>query len=310
MARFTALCCLMLFVTPIFADDGTAPHGGQSLAVLFSDQTPPYEQFRQGFEEEMNESRPFSLYQTRELDRSAADTLRDEPLIIAVGASATRWALENSTADVFATMVPADSIEQLGKRFPERKLHALYIDQAPYRHMALMRSSLPDAERITLLCRDPQPARLEALMAAADRLDLKLEFRQVRNRSEIIRAVQAVHRETDAFIVLPASEAMGPADLRALLLHSFRTGVPVFGYSPGLVSAGTIAAIHSNPQSLGRETARKFKGLQNSQAPRWASSTFPVHYDLTINREVARSLGIPLPSESALRQAIDSMETR
>ncbi len=279
------------------------------VRIVLSDQTTPYMDFRHGFESRLPETvKAFSQFY---LDKDAIDTdsLDEESLILSVGTSATRWALENTSQAVMASMIPSQTFHRLKAAHPDRHLSGLFIDQAPERHIALARSLFPEAKDLAIFSSGFDEDLKESLGQAAESMGLTLHFNSVQTRTEIIRAVRVMRNSADALLVLPGSEIMPAPNLRALLLHSFRENLPVLGYSSGLVSAGSVAAIHSLPRALGEESAVHLQRLLKMKASDWPSGQHPSDFQISSNRELARSLRLPLPSDTTLRQRVQDLET-
>lgn len=300
--------CLILPIVPAIAN--AQDHAAISnVHIVFSDETTPYMDFRHGFESSLPE--PFKALSQLYLDTDAIDpeSLDEQSLILSIGTSATRWALENTSQTVMASMIPSQSFYRLKAAHPDRQLTALFIDQPPERHMALARSLIPRAENLAIFSSGLDEDMKTRLNQAAERMGLTLHFRIVRSRTETIRAVRAMGNDADALLLLPGSKPMPAPSLRALLLHSFRENLPVIGYSSGLVSAGSVAAIHSLPRKLGEESAEKLQQLLGVHASDWPSERYPSDFEISSNRELARSLRLPLPSDATLRQRIQDLET-
>ena len=302
-----ALC----LIVPIAPEIGHAQeHAAESnVHIVFSDDTTPYMDFRHGFESSLPES--FKALSRFYLDTDAIDpeSLDEQSVILSVGTAATRWALENTRQTVMASMIPSQSFHRLKAAHPDRQLTALFIDQPPERHMALARSLLPEAENLAIFSSGLDEGIKVRLAQAAERVGLTLHFKSVRSRTETIRAVRATGGNADALLILPGSETMPAPSLRALLLHSFREDLPVIGYSSGLVSAGSVAAIHSVPTKLGEESAEYLQRLLGMNASEWPPERYPSGFEVSSNRELARSLRLPLPSDATLRQRIQDLET-
>ena len=93
-----------------------------------------------------------------------------------------------------------------------------------------------------------------------------------------------------------------------MLLTSYRSRKPVISYSPAHVKSGALASIYSSPVDIGRHLALLANRILESQPHQGAAHQFAKFYSITSNRQVARSLGITLPSEGALRQRLDELE--
>lgn len=278
------------------------------IRVVFSGQTKPYEAFRHGFEEGLA---GHILSQTRfyaDVDSLDPASLNRNSIIVSIGTAATRWALANTDQPMMAGMIPADSFHRFREDNPDRRLTGMFIDQPPARHMALIRVLLPEAEHAALFAAGIDESQQSTLLDAASAVGLDLHIRQANSRSDIIRAVRELRTRMDAFLILPGGATMSAASLRALLLHGFHEQIPVFGYSPGLVTAGSLAAVHSDPRELGSESAEQLQQLVTGPGSAWPPGRYPSNFRISSNRELARSLQLRLPSDDTLRERIQALE--
>ena len=82
-----------------------------------------------------------------------------------------------------------------------------------------------------------------------------------------------------------------------ILLTSYRDGIPVVGFSAGLIKAGAIGGIYSSPDAIGTEVAERAVELLHKGKPR---KGYPSHLEAGVNRQVAASLHIRLPTNKEI----------
>ena len=88
---------------------------------------------------------------------------------------------------------------------------------------------------------------------------------------------------------------------------SYRSQIPVLGYSESLSKGGALISLYSSASQQGREGAeiarRVLAGETALPAPR-----YPRQFTVRINPSVARSLGLQLPDEPSLTAALAEIE--
>lgn len=290
-----------LLNSPVFSEQDDRP-----VHLLLSGDSTAYQEFESGFREAADAQllEKLSVHVGEEAFPVPRANEKPSPYWIAVGMQSLRWSLSEHQDPLIATMVPAVSLNRLMEVHQEQPISGLYIDQHPLRHLQLIKQTLPDAERVGIITAPDDAERRSLFDEAADSANLGLRHHQVSNRDELIAAVRSLSREADALLIVPSQITRDSRNLRALLLQSFRGRLPVFAYSPGLVSAGSLMAIHSTPRTLGRETAEKLMTLRDIPPEEWPDPDYPNHLELSTNREVARSLGIRLPDQEVLKQTL------
>jgi len=295
------LLLIYLLNAPVFADED-----GRPVHLLLSGDSTAYQEFETGFREVADAPllEKLSVHIGEEAFPVSRANEKPSPYWIAVGMQSLRWSLREHQDPLIAAMVPATSLNRLMETHRDRPISGLYIDQHPLRHLRLIKQALPDAERVGIITAPNDGERRSIFDEAADRADLILRHHQVSDRDELIAAVRSLSREADALLIVPSQITRDSRNLRALLLQSFRGRLPVFAYSPGLVSAGSLMAIHSTPRTLGRETAEQLMTLRDIPPEQWPDPDYPHHLALSTNREVARSLGIRLPDQEVLKQTL------
>ncbi|MEA5446145.1 ABC transporter substrate binding protein [Gammaproteobacteria bacterium AB-CW1] len=300
MPWLVPILCLLL----VLGGPAGAATGETRVLVLLSGDGRPYQQFQTG----LRESLPSRERERLDIREHLDDLPGDESyqLVLTVGTAALRVALENSNLPIISTLAPSSTVERLSEAHPDRAITGLYIDQPIDRHIQLIKALFPDSSRIGHIGPDEQAP--DRLIEAIEQHDVSLRHVQATDRRELIRILPGMLEEVEALLILPNALTAESSQLRAMLLHSFRAGVPSFAYSPGLVNAGSIAAVYTEPDALGRETADVLMEIMKLSPEDWPAPKHPSTYGLATNTDVARSLRIRLPAEEPLRQMIEQDE--
>ncbi|WP_168734319.1 ABC transporter substrate-binding protein [Pseudothauera nasutitermitis] len=219
-------------------------------------------------------------------------------MILAAGAPAAEAALSRSRTPVYAVLIGQKVFQDLRLRYPDAKLSAVLLDQPLERQLALMRAVLPEAQRVGVLLGPDTGALRGRLENAAAAAGLRLAAWPVSTQAEILPALERALDASDALLALPDPLAAGPGAARTILLTSYRYRRPVFAYSRAYVEAGALAAVFSTPGDVAREVADWLRGTRGGvrlPPPRPAR-----HFDVALNRQVARALHLDLPDEATV----------
>ncbi|MEX0900185.1 MAG: ABC transporter substrate binding protein [Gammaproteobacteria bacterium] len=226
--------------------------------------------------------------------------------IVAVGtAAAARWAGSDDPRAVFATLVPSAGWQRLVRGDTTRR-SALFLDQPLTRQLALVRVLLPPLRELGVVYGPSSVARRDAVLDAADRFHLFINAHHATSSVDIDDAFLTVLRRSEALLALPDSAVFTRFNVQSLLLTSFRLRRPVIGFSESWVRAGALAAVHTTPAQLGAELGAEIATWLSDRGPLPASRT-PMRYTLSVNRQVAFSLGLNLAPDAVLQQRIRAL---
>ena len=92
-------------------------------------------------------------------------------------------------------------------------------------------------------------------------------------------------------------------NLKTILLSSYSRSKVLIGPSAPFIDAGSLTTTYSSPDDMARSTAWLIK-----QGVPGSGSSYPKHFSVLSNAQVARSLGIPLPDDATLAQRLAELE--
>lgn len=261
----------------------------------------------QQFVEALRKATKPGVHRVREvtaLDEVARDgALERTDVVIAAGRQAVEAALRQSDRPVFAVLVGQRDVERFRREFPQRSLGAIVLDQPVARHLALVRTILPQASQLGVLL-GPDSRFVEPMInQAATAQQLALDIVGIADSTELVGALQVLLERNAALLPLPDSLVSSPAAARAILLTSYRHRRPVFAFSSAYVSAGALAAVFSSPEHIAYDLADLLNaGLHSAEG--LGGIHHPERFEVEVNRTVAKALGITVPDEQILRERI------
>lgn len=234
--------------------------------------------------------------------------MRDSDLVVAIGtAAAHRVTALASATPILLTLIPLQTWDTLKLKLPAVKSRsAVCLDQPAERLLRLIQIALPKRNRIGLVLSGDSSRLLDPLQRAASGLGFAVTWEAIESQSQLLPALQRVLAESDVLLTLPDPEVLNRDTAQAILLTSYRHHEPVIGYSQAYVSAGALAAVHTTPAQIGRQTAEIIsEWLMSGKLPAWQS---PKYFEVSVNYHVARSLGIDLPAEMELLEKLKRAE--
>lgn len=272
------------------------------VAVVVSQRDGPHAAFAQAF------IRAAAGLGHRVLDAgSPAEGLDDvalarADLVVTSGDAALAAALRLQARPTLAVMIGQSRFESLRQAHPERPLSAFVLDQPLERQFRLLKAVQPDARRAGVLL-GPEQGNLAAFEQAATRAGLGLVAQAVGDEGALIRALETVLRDSDSFVAVPDALLSTPSAARSILLTSYRFQKPIVAFSRAYVSAGALAAIFITPEQVAADLIAWLR-TQKDDDVQLPPPRGPASFDIAVNRQVARALGLSVADDAELLRLI------
>lgn len=203
------------------------------------------------------------------------------------------------TVPVLCALLPRASFERVLRETGRRtgaSFSALYLNQPLGRQLDLMRLALPQARRIGVLWGPDSQTHEVSLELAAQARGFKLVGATVRPDEPVFSGLKKILAESDVLLALADPMIYNSASLQNILLTSIRAQVPMLAFSPAYVRAGALMAVYSTPAQIGQQAGQLARGVLQGQA--LGAPQFPAQFEVGVNENVARSLGLRLDASS------------
>lgn len=223
-------------------------------------------------------------------------------LVVASGDAALSAALRLNPRPTLAAMIGQARFDALRMAHPDRPLSAFTLDQPAERQFRLLKAVLPDARRAGVLLGPERGDRVDLERAAAAS-GLDLFVRVIGDEAELIRGLEAVLRGSDGLIAVPDALLSTPSAARSILLTSYRFQKPVVAFSRAYVDAGALAAIFTTPEQVAADLIAWLR-LQKDESVQLPPPRGPASFDIAVNRQVARALGLSVADDAELLRLI------
>lgn len=230
-------------------------------------------------------------------------------LVVGVGMKAAAAIAASNAPAVLNVLVPKSGHEKLLRDFPRRAnsktYSAIFLDQPIERQIGLIVAALPDWQRVGVMYVTP-PGELAQLGREMKNYGLVLHEQAISSAFPLNAALQGLLKESQVLLALPDAEVYNSSTIRNILLTAYRSGVPLIGFSPGYVKAGALCALYTTPGQFAAQSAgliRKFGYTQTLPAAR-----SPREFEVSVNEQVARSLGLQIKNAARLHEEIQDFE--
>ncbi len=279
-----------------------APAQAADLLLSTAGDTAPLQHFASA----LAESRPTDRVRIVPLnDIPPLDQLGDDTRLILFGKSALSWRLASPKAPptLVLQVSKTDAHEALGGLQPA-KLSVLWQDPVPHRQLRLLKHLLPNATQVGVL-HDPHSAFLiEELRQAASELDLEIVARawpDTRDNKPVIDLLKT----SDVLLAVADDDLYNPMTAKTLLLTSYSRQHALIGPSAGFVRAGSLATSYADQS----DRLTTLNQLLDQSPQNWPAGTYSKTFKVLGNPQVARALGITLPSDAQLARHLSQGDT-
>lgn len=256
----------------------------------------------------------FSDVRTIHVDELAAAraNLAEQAVIVAIGTYAMEQAALDSRAPVLNILVPRQNYEatRLRAKLDARQFSAVYLDQPLSRQLRLIKTALPNRDTVGVLLGPFTNDRLKLLQQLVREQKMTVKAESVSAEDEIVPALKRLLPNAEVLLALPDPLVFNKNTAQSLLLTSYRAQVPLIAYSKSYVGAGALAAVYSTPTQIGQHAAELI-GRQGSTKPSsLPAAQYPKYFSVSVNYQVARSLGLAIEDEATLLERIKASSER
>jgi ABC-type uncharacterized transport system substrate-binding protein len=271
---------------------------GGSIALILNESGGAYGEFASVLEDVLSGS-TWGITSRTQADAALPPS---SDLVVTAGSDALRKALGRpDSPPIIATLLPRQSYERiLAENRKPGRITAIYLDQPAARQAAFLRQLLPDQKRFGMLVSMETRSTLPQFRQAFSNAGLTLDVEDADTERALLPALNTLLEHTAALVAIPDNSIYRRNNIKAILITAFRHQRPVIGYSPAFVTAGALAALHTTPTQVARQTA----DLIIAHGTSLPQPSGPNNFAVAINANVAQSLGLKVPDEAAIRRAL------
>jgi putative tryptophan/tyrosine transport system substrate-binding protein len=188
---------------------------------------------------------------------------------------------------------------------PGGNLTGLSLEVTPetnVKMLQLLREAIPDATRLGVLWNSANPGSefyLDVVRKAAKPLNVALEARDVNQQDDIAVAFRSLKGNVDGLVIFP--EPLLWTYRRLVVDEARTTGLPtIFGYRDA-AEIGGLMSYGPDLVELFRQGARYVDKVLKGTPPAELPVELPTTFELVINLNAAKALGVTIPTSLLLR---------
>lgn len=240
-----------------------------------------------------------SLDSRQEIQILPSDAAAQAELIVAIGAKAAA-SFSGSSIPVLNVMVSRAGLDRI-KHVSGGGSSAIYMDQPMARRFSLLRAALPQANSIGVLISSETP-ELISVRQLSSASGIRLHIQNISAPEQLAGSLSELLADSEVLLVLPDAEIYRSDTIRNILLETYRQLVPMIGLSQNYVRAGALCAVYSSPLQIANQAALAVS--QFARTRKLPDYQYPHEFEVAVNTQVARSLGLTIKSAEQLRTEI------
>ncbi|MFW5824939.1 MAG: ABC transporter substrate-binding protein [Marinobacter sp.] len=225
--------------------------------------------------------------------------------VITLGPDALTQVLEHGTKRPVLALLIGVSEFQGFSRDSDADLSAVFYDVPLLRQALIGRVILPQATRMALLARPDQADQYDDLIDRLPGFGIEARIFLVTSEDTLIPNLSRALEYGDFLLATPDDTIYNARTIKHILLTTYRRNRLVIGPSHAFVRAGVLASSYVPLPEYARVAAGYIKKWQKTgELP---APSYPDVFSIEVNRQVARSLNIPLPADSEIVDEVQGL---
>jgi len=127
----------------------------------------------------------------------------------------------------------------------------------------------------------------------------------VTDTNQLTDDLKTALNHSDLILALPDKDIFNRNTVKNILLTSYRYRKPVVAFSRNFVNAGALASIHSDIEQISSSIGALIEQYMSSNDRFTEPVNYPLSFDIDINEQVFKALGIHVPDIEKLKQVIE-----
>lgn len=253
-------------------------------------------QFEDLLEQKLGPSIRIDTY-NRELSSAHPDTL-----VVTLGSQAlNRVQQQQPRPPTLALMVDESRFAPYRGR-SGAPVSAIYYNPPLIQQALLGHLILPQATHIAVLAKPNELDIYRDYQQQLQSFGLELRVFVMKDDNALISTLSRALTYGDFLLGAPDPFIFNPRTIKHILLTAYRRNRIVIGPNRAFVNAGSLASVYAPIQVIITDTKRYFDQFRSSgELP---DAGFPSDFAIEVNRQVARSLNIPLNDSRELEQSL------
>jgi putative ABC transport system substrate-binding protein len=221
-------------------------------------------------------------------------------VLVTIGSRSTRIAkaLEIEVPIVFSSVLnPVTSGLVASYEHPGKNLTGASLDIDVNIQLERFKRLVPNMKKIGVLCSERTRYIVEQSQQWEAKHSLTIVPFEVKSPKDVPKGVDSLMRSCDGLWAVPDELIYTPQSTRFILLESFRSKIPIMGFSPSFVQSGALFALIVDHKFVGVQAGGLVLKILGGVPPSELSVTTPEAPYLYMNRNTAERLRLNIPSD-------------
>lgn len=267
--------------------------------VTGSIETPLVAQFKRALQEELKEYNLVSV---------APKDLDERRVTITVGLNALsstyKPSLKNPVISTFVSRYQFERFKQESGR--NGMLTSVFLDPPLTRQALLARAILPDVQNIALLTSEIPDDLFSEDIVALKQLGFAPTLYRVNENNRLPAVLNRALMDNQIIIGTLDKVIYNGSTIKHVLLTAYRHNRVLIGPTHSYVKAGSIASSYCTAEQLAQQVAVQVR--QHVKTRQLSSPQYCEDFELSVNRQVARSLNIVIPDNENIKSIVKRSE--
>lgn len=289
----------ILTMLPLLFAIATMPVTAANVDILIADENPAMLSLAHAAETALKQLEPKPTVSVITLS-ALTETRPHNGLLILIGEDLLAWgaSTKNPYKQVLNFYISSIAYQNT---ISKKDNTAIFRDQPLNRQLKLANILLPNAHRALVI----HDAALYSKYRITDKnynlaapFDLNIEH--VNSKEDWAKQLSQWIASNDVLIGIDDQSIYNRDTIRSILLTSYRHGKVLIGPTRNFVAAGSLASAYTSPEQYLTQLQQMVREWLSTQT--LPPAQFPDLYSIIVNRQVANSLGLKLPSDEILLQ--------
>lgn len=231
-----------------------------------------------------------------------------EALVIAVGSSAVNDVVQQEPRPPMLALMISDTQFEQYADLTGAPLSAIYLNPPLKRQALLGQQILPQASTLAILAQAGEEQRFHELANELEAFGLELRVFTVTSPGNLVATLNRALNFADFLLGTPDPEVYNRQTIKHILLTTYRHNRVLIGPERAFVQAGALASTYTPTEIIierATDIAQQF--MSDGTLP---AASYPEQFSVLFNKQVARSLNIPLPDKDAIVQRLRALESQ
>ncbi|MFV8572550.1 ABC transporter substrate-binding protein [Marinobacter sp. SBS5] len=231
-------------------------------------------------------------------------TVGNEPVVTIGPKAFDRLRREKPNVAVLGTLIERQFLDKYPHEVSD-KISAVLYDVPLIRQALTGKAILPHVTKVAILVSPHNRSLYDPLLERLPDFGLKGQVFIVTKQEQLIPTLIRALNYGDLLLGTPDGDIYHPRNIKHILLTAYRRSKILIGPSQAYVKAGSLASSYPTYSSMADRTAEYL--IYYSANGRFPPASYPEDYNVDVNRQVARSLNIPLSEPEQLSNIVDKL---